>query len=301
MSRRAGTWVLAATLAATLAAAGGCKTFDAAVERATDRAVEKGWLKQSQAEGIRKTSAAFRKSAADISESEEYYIGRAVAAELLSRHEPSADSALNRYVRTLGQAVAMASDRPQTYGGYRFQVLEADEPNAFAAPGGIVLLTRGLVNLAESEDELACILAHEIAHVSTKHGLKTIRTARLTAAFEILAREASKDTRASDLARLTESFEGAIDDVVTNLVVKGYSRDQEFEADRLGAEFARSAGYDPKGLARVLSRLGGGGGLLKTHPSSSARVQQLGSVATPAGYRSSRVRDERFAKTVRGG
>ncbi|MBI4345490.1 MAG: M48 family metalloprotease [Elusimicrobia bacterium] len=297
MSRRAGAWVLAAALGA----AAGCKTFDAAVERATDRAVEKGWLKQSQAESIRKTSAAFRKSAADLSESEEYYIGRGVAAELLSRYEPSTDEALNRYVRLIGQAVAMASDRPETYGGYRFQVLESDEPNAFAAPGGFVLVTRGLVSLAENEDELACILAHEIAHVATKHGLKTIKTARLTSAFEILAREASKDTRAEDLGKLTESFEGAIDDIVTNLVVKGYSREKEFEADQLGAEFAARAGYDSAALARVLGRLGGGGGLLKTHPSSSARVQQLGSVATPAGYRASRARDDRFAKAVRGG
>ena len=282
-----------------LASLAACKTFDAAMETATGKAVEKGWLKQSQVESLRKTTAAFRKGAADISESEEYYIGRAVAAELLARFEPAGDEALDRYVRSVGQAVAMASDRPSTYGGYHFQVLDSDEPNAFAAPGGLILVTRGLVRLAKTEDELACALAHELAHVSRKHGLGSIKTARLTAAFEVLAREASKESRrAEDLGKLTEHFEGAIDDVVTNLVVKGYSRDKEFEADQLGAEYARRAGYDPKALARLLGRLNGSGGLLKTHPSSASRVQHLTDVSTPASYRKSAARDDRFAKAV---
>lgn len=288
----------AALLAVTLS---GCKTFDAAVEQAAGKAVDKGWITRGQASSIKKSATALRKGAADISDSEEYYIGRAVSAELLSRYKPARDPELNRYVRTLGQAVAMVSDRPATYSGYRFQVLDSDEPNAFAAPGGFILVTRGLIRLARSEDELAAALAHEIAHVSLKHGLQTIKTARLTTAFGILAKEASKGTAAEDLADLTEAFEGAIEDVVKHLVVNGYSREKEYEADSLGAEYLRRAGYDPAALGRLLGRVSGGGGLLKTHPSSSARAERLANATTPEDYRPSKVRDRRFAKALKAG
>lgn len=282
---------------------GACATMDAAIKAAADAAAQKGHLSKAQAESIKKTSTAFRKSAEEISESEEYYIGRAVAAELLSRYEPSSNEPLGRYVRAVGQAVAMASDRPSTFIGYRFQVLDSEEPNAFAAPGGFVFVTTGLLKRVQGEDELAAVLGHEVAHVSLKHGLKTIQTARLSSAFAILATEAGKQYTNEEVAKLAQAFEGAIDDIVTNLVVKGYSRDKEFEADRLGAEFARRAGYDPKALARFLPKLGGGSqglGLLKTHPGPEARLEKLEGLSTPAGYKPSKARDARFAKAAAG-
>lgn len=245
-----------------------------------------------------KIATAVRKSAEEISESEEYYIGRSVAAQLLGRYKPLNDPGLNAYVQKVAQAVAMSSDRPATFKGYHAQVLDAGEVNAFAAPGGFIFVTKGMLDLVKSEDELACVLAHEVAHVSKKHGLKTIQTSRLTSAFTLLGGEVAKSYTPQQLSQLTDVFQGAVDDVVKNLVVKGYSRDKEYEADRFAEQYARAAGYDPRALKAFLERMAQasseGGGLFKTHPSPSKRVSELPDMSANAAYRRSAQRDKRF-------
>ncbi len=292
-------------LAALLLAAGlaaGCAGMDAAMRTATSYASSKGLISESQAESLNKSETALRRGSQEISESEEYYIGRAVSAQILARYKPLDDARLNAYLQAVLQTVAGASDRPDTYRGYHVQVLDTDEVNAMSAPGGFVFVTKGLLKRVRSEDELACVLAHEVAHVSKKHGLKTIKASRLTQAFAILGTEAAKSYTPDQVARLTASFAGAIDDVVNDLVTKGYSRDKEYEADRFAAEYARAAGYDPDGLKSFLSRLEsepGAGGLFKTHPSPASRLARLGDLSAPPGYRRSSVRDRRFAAAMR--
>lgn len=244
-------------------------------------------------------SKQLRKGFEGISESEEYYIGRAVAAQVLGRYKTYDDPKINDYAQTVLQAVASASDRPSIFKGWHVQVLDSDEINAFAAPGGFIFLTKGMVKLAKSEDELACVLAHEVAHVSKKHGLKTIQSARLTSAFALLGGEAAKRYGPEQVSKLTAQFEGAIDDVVNKLVVNGYSRDKEYEADRFGAQYAGAANYDPTALKTFLTRMeattAAGGGMFKTHPPAGKRIAELGSPAASGVYKPSTVRDQRFA------
>lgn len=242
---------------------------------------------------------ALRKGVEEISESEEYYIGRAVAAQILTRYKPWRDEKANAYAQKLLQAVALASDRPATYKGYHVQLLDSAELNAFAAPGGFVFLTKGMVKLAKSEDELAGVLAHEVAHVAKKHGLKAIQNARLTTAFTLLGSEAAKGYSSQQMAQLTDAFSGAVEDVVSKLVVNGYSRDKEYEADKHGARYAQNAGYDPNALKAFLRRMesaGGdkGGGMFKTHPAAGKRVGELGSLSAHAGSKKASARQARF-------
>lgn len=245
---------------------------------------------------------ALRSGFADISESEEYYIGRAVSAQILARYKPLTDPGLNLYAQKIAQAVALASDRPSIYKGYHVQVLDTDEINAFAAPGGFIFVTKGMLALAKNEDELACVLAHEVAHISKKHGLKTIQTSRLTSAFTMLGAEAAKHYTPEQVSKLTAAFEGAVDDVVNKLVVNGYSRDKEYEADRFAAEYAKNANYDPRALTAFLTRMehasASGGGMFKTHPDAAKRVSELGTLTPSAGYRASSARETRFANAV---
>ncbi len=244
-----------------------------------------------------------RKGSEDISESEEYYIGRAVAAQILSRYKTKDDRALNDYAQKVLQTVAMASDRPATFKGYHVQVLESAEVNAFAAPGGFVFVTSGLLKLVKSEDELGCVLAHEVAHVAKKHGLKTIQTARLTSAFTILGSEAAKNYTPNQVGKLTDAFSGAVEDVVNKLVVNGYSRDKEYEADKFGAQYAKAANYDPAALKGFLERMekasAANGGMFKTHPAAAKRISELGSVAAGPGWKKSAERSKRFGAAVR--
>ncbi|UPT72551.1 MAG: M48 family metalloprotease [Elusimicrobiota bacterium] len=259
-------------------------------------------LKNVDVTKVAKGVQQLRKGFEDISESEEYYIGRAVAAQVLSRYKPLNDPGLNNYAQKVMQGVALASDRPATFKGYHLQVLDSDEVNAFAAPGGFVFVTKGLLKHVKSEDELAAVLGHEVAHVAKKHGLKTIQTARLTSAFTILGSEVGKQYTPAQIGQLTTAFEGAIDDVVNKLVVNGYSRDKEYEADKLGAQYAKSAHYDPGALKSFLTRLekaeGSGGGMFKTHPSAAKRQSELGDQTPAPGYKKSSERGRRFSEAV---
>jgi predicted Zn-dependent protease len=245
---------------------------------------------------------AIRKGVEEISESEEYFIGRAVSAQIMARYKPLNDPGLNIYAQKVAQAVSLASDRPSIYKGYHVQVLNSDEVNAFAAPGGFIFVTRGLLKRVKSEDELACVLAHEVAHVTKRHGLKTIQTSRLTSAFTILGGEVAKNYTPQQISQLTTAFEGAIDDVVNKLVVNGYSRDKEYEADHFGAEYAKNANYDPAALKAFLERVAkaetGGAPLFKTHPAASKRVDELGAVSASPSYRRSSERGRRFSAAV---
>ena len=102
----------------------------------------------------------------------------------------------------LGQSLAQFSERPETFGGYHFLALDSAEINAFAAPGGLILVTRGLLDCCQTEDELAAVLAHEIGHVEKQHGLRAIRTGRLNSALTILAVEAGKNLAGEQLAEV---------------------------------------------------------------------------------------------------
>jgi len=249
-----------------------------------------------------KTAKAIRKGAAEVTEEEEHYIGRAVAARLLASMPPVDDEPLNRYVQSVLQAVAAVSDRPEVFSGWHAQVVESDEVNAVSAPGGYVFLTTGLLKTLEDEEELAAVLAHEAAHITERHGVKTIKASRLSKAFALLGQEAAERLSNKDLNQLTDLFSGSVDDIVKSLVVSGYSQDKEFEADRKGALYAQAAYYDPQALNRFIERSGSGkGGFLKTHPGAKKRLQSLAEepLEPLAGYSGAGARKKRFAAAVK--
>ncbi len=245
----------------------------------TEIAADQGLISQDQKRAIDRTSEAFRKSFEDLTEEEEYYLGRAVAASILSRYPIHDDPELTGYVNRVGQAVVLASDRPEIYNGYHFAVLDTDEINAFAAPGGFIFVTRGLLALTPDEDALAGVLGHEVSHIAVRHGLASIRKSRLVDAFAILGQEAGKELGQQDILKLTEIFEGAVGDIVRTLVESGYDRAQEREADRMAIAFASGIGYGPDGLGRFLEAMagqessGGGLGVLRSHPMSEDRLE----------------------------
>lgn len=264
----------------------------------------KAHLSDNQVDGIIKTGKAFRKSAEEISETEEYFIGRAVSAQILSKFKPNEDETLNRYVQALTQAVAMAGDRPEISHGYHAQVIESDDLNAMSAPGGFVFVTTGLIKACKSEDELAAVIAHELAHIAKKHGLKTIKAARLTQAFTLLGQQAvAAKYSDTDLGKLTDLFSGSVDDVAKAVVTTGYGRDNEYEADRVGDRFLQRANYDPAALPEFIKESdasGKKGGLLKTHPAAKKRVAELAKTKLEPSddYQDSEARKKRFAAAL---
>ncbi len=279
-----------------------------AVQQGADILAQAGQISESDKQAIVKTSEAVRSTFADITEEEEYYIGRGVAALVLSQYPVYENNSLTDYINTLGQAVVYSSDRPEIYAGYHFLVLDTDEVNAMSAPGGFIFISRGLLRRCRNEEMLAAVLAHEIGHVSARHGLQSIKKSRLVDAFRVIGQEAARRYGPEELAQLTEIFEGTLGDVVQTLVVRGYDRKYEYEADRLAVGFSVATGYSPLGLVDFLRTMVGDSsavsakGWFKTHPSAEDRIEkaaaQIAALKSPPQIEA--VRTKRFQQSIAG-
>ena len=265
-----------------------------------------GVMNADQADSLTKSAQAIEKTFQDITPEQEYYIGRAVAATVLVTYKPFDREQANAYLNLLGQTAAQFSIKPETFGGYHFLLLETDEVNAFAAPGGLILISRGMVRCCQSEDELVAVLAHEITHVDHQHGLKAIHKGRLTSALTTLGTAAGSSLGGAQLAEVTKAFEGSITDVTSTMMNSGYSRTTEFEADKGAVVIMKKMGYNPTALVTMLERMQGqlkanDHGFAKTHPAPEGRIAELKkSVGTEAPPEASPVRQERFQKAMGG-
>jgi predicted Zn-dependent protease len=215
-----------------------------------------------------------------LTEEEEYYLGRSVAARILATYPLLEDERATEYVNLVGQTVALHSDKPVTYGGYHFAILDTDEINAFACPGGIIFITRGVFKFVENEDELAAVVAHEIAHIVNRDGVKAIQSSRMTNLAMVMGTEAVSNTSSAEFGQLLSIFEGSIQDVFSKVVLNGYSQATEAKADVSSLTYLERAGYDPHALETMLTRIVIEGkaserGVMKTHPATSDRLDNV--------------------------
>ncbi len=239
-----------------------------------------------------------------ITDSEEYYIGRAVAARILGKYKLDQNPQLTQYVNEVGETVARKSSRPNPFRGYHFAVLDTQEINAFACPGGTIFITRGLIATCKNEDQLAAVLAHEVGHVVHKDGINSISQARWTQVFTAMGTEAAKQY-GGVAGNLVGLFESSIDDVFKTIVVNGYSRQAEENADAAALTELTKAGYNPNAMVILLTSMeakgkGSTSGIFKTHPPTSERLAKVkASVGqTPAEAQGEKIRTERFKKMV---
>jgi predicted Zn-dependent protease len=239
-----------------------------------------------------------------ITDSEEYYIGRAVAARVLTKYKLDQNPRLTGYVNEVGDTVARKSTRPNPFRGYHFAVLDTDEINAFACPGGIIFVTRGLIKTCKNEDQLAAVLAHEVGHVAHKDGINSISKARWTEVWTAMGKEAVTMYAGSVAAGLVSLFEGSIDDVFKTIVVNGYSRQAEEAADAAALKTLSRAGYSPTALVAVLTTMeakgkGATSGIFKTHPPTSERLAKVkAEVGQYPPAKGVKIRAERFKTEV---
>ncbi len=236
---------------------------------------------------------------------QEFWLGRSVAAETLARlggRPLPPEHPIARYLRDVGTVVAFAAaglreadDRPYPLRGYRFIPVESGQVNAVGMPGGFVAVTTGLVRAVESEDELAAVLAHEIAHVQRGHVMEPVEAARRQ---EHLTREMLAGTSPA-----VHAFFGKVVTLGTDLVLdRGFGKANELEADRWAVRFLAAAGYDPAALRALLTRLTGRsarGGFFDRHPPAADRAAAL-SQAEPARRGDPGVRRPRFARAASG-
>lgn len=292
-----------ALLLAGLAGGPGCAALEEVAKVGTSVAKSQGIVTEEQAKSITRSSSAIAKSFEDFTPEQEYYVGRSVGAVIVNRYNPYSNAQANAYLNLLGQALAQASDRPETFGGYHFLILDSDEINAFAAPGGLIFVSRGMLRCCKSEDAVAAVLAHEIAHVQLRHGIQSIEKSRQTQALTILAAEGAKTFGKKELADLTRTFEGSINDITSTLINNGYSRSFEQEADASAIRTLSRVGYNPNALVAMLREMEkrlkpGGLDFAKTHPSPGSRIDGIEALVGRAAPTEPPARQERFSRAM---
>lgn len=239
-------------------------------------------------------------SKAEASPEEEAQMGREAASMLLGAEPLTNNAEMMQYVNVMGSWIAKQTGRTDIT--WRFGVIESTDVNAFAAPDGYVLVTRGLLARLNNESELAGVIAHEIAHVVKRHyvvAMKKKDTSGAIVNFGATAIKSSNRGYASEA--VTPMF-----NLVQNMYSSGLDKDDEFEADRLGVTYATRAGYDPYGLPRVLNMYAANAGsegldlLISTHPSPQERLSKLGEAMGEkfAAYEANGVVDSKAFKRI---
>ena len=259
-----------------------------------------GFIPGGQGSLVQKTAEASFKAHEKFTPENEYYLGRAVTATVLAKYQPLDDPKANEYINLLGQTLAMASAKPETFGGYHFLILDTDEINAIAAPGGFILVSRGLLACCQDEESLAAVLAHEVAHVELDHGVKkAISAARWKTAGMTAALETGKSVGGAPVSAAMDAFEGSITDITDKIINSGYARKQEFQADKAAVEILNRVGYSPAGLKTMLQEMDNHvkpqdqHGFGKTHPGAQGpyRRDRAAPAATVAASPAAGARD----------
>jgi predicted Zn-dependent protease len=223
------------------------------------------------AEGTYKTIIAAR----PLNNEEEAEVGGTVAACVASAHGVVEDSRATTYVNLVAQTVSSYNCRPRLLP--RVLILNADEPNAFACPGGYLFVTRGLLKLCRDESELAGVLSHEVTHVAKKHSIKRLRWKNTISCGAATLASAAPDKIVQAYEAMAPLVNAAKDEIVNNR----HGRAAEQESDLVGAECAARAGYDGAGLGRVVERMSEGAAgrtgwkEFSVYPDGSTRGQKI--------------------------
>ena len=252
----------------------------------------------SDAGNVLNAASSASKAMEEITPENEYYIGRAVAATVLTNYKKANAEKQQAYLNKIINTLAINSEEAEPFNGYHVMILDSSEINAFATSGGHIFVTRGLFSTAKSEDEIAAALAHEMAHVQLKHSLKAIKSGRWTSAGVSVLSTAAKFSN----AELASSMNDIVGDQISTMVNNGYSQTQEFQADEKALSILANAGYNPKAMIEMLNSLNAvqgssGSGMFKTHPTPEKRIAKassaLKSVSSPTD--TSSYRKARFA------
>ncbi|MBL9216456.1 MAG: M48 family metallopeptidase [Opitutaceae bacterium] len=210
-----------------------------------------------------------------ISPGEETQMGAAAFADIRAKEKVSLDPAANERVRRVGARIAQAVGDALPSAKWEFVVF--DEPktiNAFALPGGKVGVYTGLLELATTDDELATVMGHEIAHVTARHGAERMSQGIVTAAIGVAVGVATDNSRHRDLWRVGYGL-------AAGGTVLAFSRSHESEADYIGIRYAAKAGYNPMGAItfwQKMAKAKEGASppkWLSTHPTHAQRISDL--------------------------
>ena len=208
---------------------------------------------------------------------EEIKVGDGVAASVLGAAKIWENPKAQRYVNLVGNHIAQHSERKNL--PWSFAIIDTASINAFAAPGGTILITRGLYEILSTEDELAAVLSHEIAHVNRGHHYNVIKNQKMVAlGANFVQKEISKGDAIAD----------KLVNIGSELIARGLDKDAEYEADSDSLTLSARSGYNSSAMLSVLEKLNAkvatGGDLqllFQTHPAPNDRIQKITALSNP--------------------
>jgi predicted Zn-dependent protease len=230
-----------------------------------------------------------------VTDAEEQEIGQQVSDKLVDSFGVFQDADVTKYVTLVGAVLARSSTRPNL--NWQFVVLDTEGVNAFAAPGGYVHITKGLLGLLKNEAELAGVLAHEIIHITEKH---TVNAIQKGGGVSILADEvsASGGLAQSLITKLAEA-------AYTNILNNEFNRNDEEESDKKGVQIANKVGYAPSGLSTALMKLvernkdvKEKNGMFASHPSMKSRLAGIDKTIRESKLTATALVEARYAKNI---
>lgn len=217
---------------------------------------------------------------------DEYVFGVNWAADKADRGLYKPDHRFYDYLQKVGTTVALATHYPYTYEGYTFAVQDVEKPHAVAVPSGFIFISRGLLQTVRNEDQLAAVLAHELAHHELRHNMLEVAAGKAYEVANALFEDDSQSGR-----------------TILDMMSIGYTRRHELEADRRAVELLALAGYDPRALVKVLDQLKNAGGSLggRGYPDDRAKLarQHIEDLNLPE-REIPEVRTRRFQQAVAG-
>lgn len=276
-------------------------------------AVQKSQDVKKTLEQASSTVESIDRAAEPITTQDSYFIGRTVASNVLTEYKLyTASPKATAYVNKICKAITMNSDTPKIYKDYCVAILDSAEINALSTSGGHIFITTGILKCCNSEDEVAAIIAHEIAHIQLKHATTAIKTVRTTEAISNSATMAKNYTK--QFSNLNQEEKQSADFLTSssismmNIITEtGYTKGQEFKADEKAVSLMADAGYDPNALTDVLKMLkakssGEDSGWGKTHPKPETRINSVQKILKNFNFTgiSRDVRQSRFENALAG-
>lgn len=217
------------------------------------------------------------KATSELTPRQEYFLGRSVAATVLTNNPEIKSDSFQFYLNQLGQYLALHSARPKIFSGYRFVGVDSEDSFAMSAPGGFVFVSSGLLRSIKNEDELAGVFAHEIAHVAARHFEQNIQASnRLKLGEQLLDFLVIAAPNAAQIAAYGKG--------VAESANMTFNQEQELEADADAVELLERAGYFSTALLGVINRLPKGSKQKASHPSSAQRLERLMQLGKGARY-----------------
>ena len=172
----------------------------------------------------------------------EVKIGESIVKQAEQELKPAEDPLVQKRVEDIGKKIAGVCDRKDI--DYHFYVLQDEEVNAFSLPGGFVYVNKGLVDRVANDDELACVLGHEVGHIVARHSIKKLQAIMGYSILKLLSMSVPQTAQGGGAA-----------DVAFASIMTGYAREDELLADQLGTRYAKAAGYNPRSMISFLQKL----------------------------------------------